>query len=306
MGFFLNSNHEVRSGWKILSFLVFYVLIALAVLFGLTALIAQFRQDLLEDNLAVLALNLFGLAIGSVVATWLTARFVDHRPLETFGIGMVPHWRRDAIFGTAVAVAMLGVVMAGCYAFGFVHMNWTGGRVAVSTLLLTFATLVVGVVNEELLFRGLPLRVLAEGTGFWPAILIMSSLFGAAHLTNPNASLLGAVNTVVAGVLLSMAYLRTRSLWMPAAIHLVWNLGIGFVFGFALSGIDLASLWTTGTAGSETILGGSYGPEGGLLGTFVFASAAFIVYKHGSKHSIEASAGGGSGRPDRPGEGNPR
>ena len=107
----------------------------------------------------------------------------------------------------------------------------------------------------------------------------MSILFGAVHLNNPNASILGALNTVVAGILLSLAYVKTRSLWLPYAIHVGWNVGLGFVFGFPLSGIDIASLWTTGTAGSEIILGGDYGPEGGLLATFILATSALIVYR---------------------------
>jgi hypothetical protein len=86
---------------------------------------------------------------------------------------------------------------------------------------------------------------------------------------------------------------------MPFAIHIGWNAGLGFVFGFPLSGIDIASLWTTGTAGSETILGGSYGPEGGLLATFIFGTAALIVEKHGSIHSTKTLPGSSAWGRDR-------
>jgi hypothetical protein len=108
-------------------------------------------------------------------------------------------------------------------------------------------------------------------------VIGLSVFFGAMHLYNPNASWLGAINTVVAGILLSLAYVNRRSLWFPYAIHVGWNVGLGFVFGFPLSGVDLASLWTTGIAGSDTILGGGYGPEGGLLATFIFATSALMV-----------------------------
>jgi hypothetical protein len=107
----------------------------------------------------------------------------------------------------------------------------------------------------------------------------MSMLFGALHMDNPNATWLGALNTVLAGILLSLAYVRTQSLWLPYGIHVGWNVGLGFVLGFPLSGIDLASLWTTGIAGSDTILGGGYGPEGGLLATFIFAAAALTAHR---------------------------
>jgi membrane protease YdiL (CAAX protease family) len=271
------------------------------VLLAATTVIGRVASNVLENGVALLFINLAGLFIASAGATWLSVRFVDHRPPSTFGIGFIPRWRKDCVFGIAVAVGMLAVVMAGCYAVGYVSMRWTAGLVPVSALTLTFGTLVAGAAHEELLFRGYPLQVLIEGVGHWPAIILMSLGFGLLHVTNPNASFLGTVNTVVAGILLSIAYVRARSLWLPYAIHLSWNLGIGFVFGFALSGIDLASLWTTGTAGSETILGGGYGPEGGLLGTFVFGAAAVIVNRHGSIDTTQADTGGGSRGSDRPG-----
>src|SRR5438093_10927752 len=114
--------------------------------------------------------------------------------------------------------------------------------------------------------------------GQWPAVITMSVIFGAMHLNNPNASLLGGVNTVVAGVLLSLAYIRARSLWLPYGIHVGWNIGLGFVLGFPLLGLDWVSLWTTGIAGRDTILAGGCGPEGGLLATFLCASSALVVH----------------------------
>jgi hypothetical protein len=76
---------------------------------------------------------------------------------------------------------------------------------------------------------------------------------------------------------LSLAYFKARSLWFPYAIHLGWNAGIGFVLGMSLSGLDLASIWTTGVGGRDFILGGGYGPEGGLLTTFIFGATALFV-----------------------------
>ncbi len=174
---------------------------------------------------------------------------------------------------------MLTTLVAGCYAFGYVSIHWTGTQAPRSTLLATFGLLSIAAVSEELVFRGFPLQILVQAMGQWPAVITMSVIFGAMHLNNPNASLLGGLNTVLAGVLLSVAYIRARSLWLPYGIHVGWNIGLSFVLGFPLSGLDLASLWTTGIAGSDTILGGGYGPEGGLLATFIFASSALFVQR---------------------------
>jgi membrane protease YdiL (CAAX protease family) len=302
MSIFLNTNHELRSGWKFAAYIGFFFIILLAVGAAVSiAVPAGVGHDLTQSQLGILALNGITLFVPAVAAMWLTIRFIDHRPFRTFGIGFLPRWRRDFIFGLGVAAGMLVVLIGGCYAFGYVSMRWTGRQVSPGLLLATLLVLLLAALNEELIFRGFPLQLLIDGMGERPAIVGMSTLFGAMHLSNPNASILGTLNTILAGILLSLAYVRTRSLWMPYAIHLCWNVGLGFVFGFPLSGVDIASLWTTGTAGSEIILGGNYGPEGGLLATFIFAAAAVIVEKHGSNNRTKAGSGGNPGRHHRDG-----
>ena len=271
---FLNDQHELRSGWKLAAY--FATLILIWVASGIALSLWFARTSLRDSQLTLLALNEVVLLIPAVIVPILMARFVDHRPLKTFGITL-ENWFRHLPGGFVVAAALVGVLVGGSYILGFVHMSWTGAQAPPSTLIVTFLVLVVAAAVEELMFRGFPLQVLCEGIGKWPGVLVMSSLFGLVHMNNPNSTLLGTVNTVVAGVLLSLAYLKARSLWLPYAIHLGWNAGIGFILGLPLSGLDLASLWTTGVAGRDLILGGDYGPEGGLLTTFIFCTAALFV-----------------------------
>jgi uncharacterized protein len=300
MSIFLNSKHELRSGWKLAAYVGFFLIILTGAGLAVSmALSGRAASGLVQSQVGLLALNGITLFVPAVGAMWLTVRFMDHRPLRAFGIGFVPGWQRHFLFGIGVAAGMLSVLIGGCYAFGYVSMPWTGRQVSPGVLLATCGAILLAALNEELVFRGFPLQLLIEGIGEWPAIIAMSALFGALHLNNPNASFLGILNTILAGILMSLAYVRTRSLWMPYAIHAGWNLGLGFVFGFPLSGIDIPSLWTTGTAGSETILGGDYGPEGGLLATFLFATAAVIVERHGSINRTEARSGSHPGRAHR-------
>jgi membrane protease YdiL (CAAX protease family) len=276
---FLNDSHQLRSGWKFATYVVFFLLIWVATATALTLAVASARTDLLENQLVLFALTEIALLVPAVVAMLLIIRFVDHRPLKTFGVGFLPYWRQHLVLGLGIAAAMLVILVTACYLLGFVSMRWTAGQVSPLILLATFAFLALAAAVEELVFRGLPLQLLIDGVGEWPAIIAMSVLFGALHLDNPNATWLGMLNTVLAGILLSLAYIRTRSLWLPYGIHLGWNAGLGFVLGFPLSGIDLASIWTTGIAGSDLILGGGYGPEGGMLATFLFGAAAVVVNK---------------------------
>jgi CAAX protease family protein len=271
---FLNDRQELRSGWKLAAFFALFILIWVATGVALSIWFGQ--TDITDNQVALLALNELALLIPGIVVPVVVARFIDHRPLKTFGITL-QNCHQDLLRGLALAAAMTGMVFVGSYVFGYVRIAWTGSQVPTSTLLATAVVLIVAAAVEELMFRGLPLQILCEGIGKWPGILVISGLFGAVHLNNPNSTPLGAVNTVLAGVLLSLAYFAARSLWLPYAIHLGWNAGIGFVLGMSLSGLDLASLWTTGVAGRDLILGGGYGPEGGLLTTFIFGTTALFV-----------------------------
>ena len=69
-----------------------------------------------------------------------------------------------------------------------------------------------------------------------PAVIAFSVIYGVLHLLNPSPGMWGILNTVLIGVLLSIAYLRTRALWLPWGIHFGWNLTLGLLFGLPLSG----------------------------------------------------------------------
>src|SRR5689334_6558697 len=95
---FLNENHEVRSGWKFGIYIVFFLLIWVATGVALSILVGR-NEGIVENQLALLALNEVALFVPAVVAMLLTIRFVDRRPLRTFGIGFLPGWRRHLLSG---------------------------------------------------------------------------------------------------------------------------------------------------------------------------------------------------------------
>jgi membrane protease YdiL (CAAX protease family) len=275
MNILLNDNHELRSGWKFLAFVILFILFWVASGIAISVLYA--RSSLPETDLVFLYLNEFALFGAAIGALWISIRFIDQRPASAFGIGFLPHWPAQLATGLALAAVMLAGLLAGCLIFGYTNIQWSGGRFPAGTILATFGLLLLAAATEELVFRGFPLQILVNGMGEWPAVIAMSALFGAMHRSNPGASTLSTANTALAGILLSLAYVRTRSLWLPYGIHVGWNVGLGFIFGFPLSGLHLASLWTTNVTGGDTVLGGAYGPEGGWLATFIFAAGAIIV-----------------------------
>jgi membrane protease YdiL (CAAX protease family) len=278
---FINKQNNLRAGWRIAIFLLLQVSLSLGIV-GILHLLLRIPETV---GNAVAYVILLG-------TTFLVLRLVDHRPFKSVGLPLHPRLGVEWGQGILLSLLMISSVFIVDYALGYIHMQWRGGSAsAIGTNLVT--TLLVFVwfgFGEELLFRGYLFQTLIEGTNQYIAILIMSVLFGAAHIANPHATLLGVVNTVLAGIWLSVAYLKTRTLWFPTALHATWNFFQGFVFSFPVSGLHLGgrSLFVLKQGGPDWVTGGSYGPEAGVLTTLILLAA--IVYILGSS-SIRTGEG---------------
>ena len=88
-------------------------------------------------------------------------------------------------------------------------------------VLLVVALVVLAPLGEELLFRGLLLRGLVRRLRFWPAAIVSSLAFGAAHL---DAYLMWprAISLVLTGIALALIY-RRWGYWSSVAAHATVN-----------------------------------------------------------------------------------
>ena len=85
--------------------------------------------------------------------------------------------------------------------------------------------------NEEYMFRGYPLQALTRGMGFWPAAILLSLLFGAAHLTKDYENAIDITNIILLGLLLCVTLQRTGSLWLAVGFHFSFDFMQFFVIG---------------------------------------------------------------------------
>ena len=159
------------------------------------------------------------------------------------------------------------------------------------SLLFVSILLLFGAVGEEMLFRGYGFQVLVKGMGPFATILPVAVLFGLAHSQNLNFGPLALFNTILWGVVLGYAYLRSGDLWLPIGLHFGWNWALPLLganlSGFTMDVTGYAMHWKIG----GLLSGGAYGPEGGLLTTAVAIGLFFYVGKAPIQHQ-EAIPGG--------------
>ena len=277
---FVDSQYEMRSGWKFLAYSILLVFLFWAAgnSIGMFAVwLDPSVAFLSQEDVRFLGLNAIVLFVPAILALLAMARFVDRVPVSVFGVTAHSGCLRDLGVGVAIAAAMLALTLAGAFVFGTARVEWNASGSAIPTIGLTLAVLALGALNEELVFRGYPFQVFLKGIGRWGAMLLISSIFGLLHIGNEGATTVSTLNTILAGVLLCLAYLRTRSLWLPYGIHIGWNAGLAVVLGYPVSGIDTVSILKTTVSGPAVLLGGSYGPEDGLLATVIFLAGAIAV-----------------------------
>jgi hypothetical protein len=82
-----------------------------------------------------------------------------------------------------------------------------------------FIIAVVAAIGEELLFRGVVLRILIEWTkNIHSAVIFSAILFSALHL-----QFFGFLPRMVLGILFGYVYVWSGSIWIPIVLHLLFN-----------------------------------------------------------------------------------
>ena len=221
------------------------------------------------------------ICLGVVSGTYLSAKWFDRRAPQQFGIRFSKAWWVDFSFGLVLGAFLMififliswltGVVRI----VGFYRCFSENGSFISGFFQSLFFFILVGF-YEELFSRGYHLINLAEGlnhkiigkkSALIIAIIISSVLFGLLHVTNPHANWVSTLNVSLAGVFLGFGMYFTGSLAIPIGLHITWNFFQGNIFGFPVSGASTgATLIATQSVGPQWLMGGSFGPEAGVMG----------------------------------------
>ena len=201
-------------------------------------------------------------------------------PVRAMGLAMRPGWRHEFALGAAlgwggVVACVLPTAIVGGLIVTLFHSWHQFGMVLLDLVVLAVAALL-----EEIAFRGYPFQRLIEAIGPVMATLFMSAIFAIVHLRNPDATAASTFVTIISGWLFSIAYLRTRALWVGWGFHFAWNASMGVLFGLPVSGItDFSPVISSNTDGPVWLTGDGYGPEGSAIAALVLLVLIVILIK---------------------------
>jgi hypothetical protein len=233
---------------------------------------------------AIIVAALSSFAAGAF-ANGLLVRMYEGSRLAAFGMEWTKPSTRELLLGVAGgagAALVIGLIALATKMAEEQHVQASPAWPV--NLLFVFVVLAFGAVGEELLFRGYAFQLLIRTMGEFAAVLPVSVLFGIAHMGNHGVTLMAIFNTIVWGVLLGYAFLRTGALWLPIGLHFGWNAAMP-VLGINLSGFTMgvpgSSLvgYTMHWNAGELWSGGAYGLEGSLMTTVAVVVLFFVVQR---------------------------
>lgn len=189
------------------------------------------------------------------------------------------HAPLDLIVGCLIGGAIIALIISIMWLAGWVTITPTPIVHVAESLKQAIQSGVI----EEVLIRLIIFRLLWRATSVWPAFAITALLFGGLHLSNPDATIFSALCLVAGEGIGAGLYLLTGRIWMSIGMHAAWNFVQGWVFGAAVSGLDVFAggpLQTLPVAGVDSTLSGAgFGPESTVasFGISLLASAMFIA-----------------------------
>ena len=210
----------------------------------------------------------------TVLGYWLLVRFVGGRPvIEVGGRGAA---LRELLVGLTIGALLMSAVIAVLALLGSYHVvdvGWSTG------ILAGLGAGVLAGFTEEILFRGILLRLIEGWVGTWWALAITSFLFGISHLGNAHATVFGAVAIALeAGILLGACYLLTRRLWLAIGLHAAWNFVQGGIFGSDISGTGSGrGLIEARFTGPDLLTGGAMGIEASVVAVVLCTAAGVAM-----------------------------
>ena len=270
----LNTERRLRAPWRIVLF-IFILFVALVFSAWFEATIDGFAAD---RGYRVLVSE-WGVALGTLAATWVALKFVDGRSWKFVGLDRDAAAPPKIALGSALgllAIAVPSVILLLSSQLDKVPAPPGSSSAAA---LISFANLLPAAFGEELLLRGYIFAVLREAVGSRWTLISTSVVFGLLHMANPGADAQSVVIVMFAGFFLGSIFLATGSLYAATAAHFVWNWFMAAALHTPVSGIPVtAPDYRVIDSGPDWLTGGAWGPEGGLAA--VFGMFVVLIYLH--------------------------
>ncbi len=252
------------------------IIIGIALIVGSAAIgewlrSAVFEKYLKKELAAVIVVAIqIVLALSSYI---LFFRYCEKRKISELS---AKTFLKNSLIGFLLGLGIQSLTIAVLYVSGgysIGHIN------PVSFLVPGFISALTAGFIAELILRGVFFRIVEEKLGSPIAIIVSVLLFVIMHSGAEGASFLSVSSTAIqTGLLYSLTYVYSRSLWLPIFLHFSWDFAEPAIYGGVNPGMPAEKTWFAGNiTGPASLTGGVFGP-GHSLQSLIFCLAASLIF----------------------------
>ncbi len=223
------ADSRVRAYIQFIAALFFYFLARALARHGALGLSSNGWSPVVEQAMLVFLLLLGFAGFG------FTLNRQTH-PISAQGLPRRPGWAREAATGLAVGWAVALVCAAVMALDGGIAIRIQANLGAWGALAMDAVFFALLALAEEIAFRGYGFQRFARALGPAGAVLGFAALYAFMQALLPGSSRASIAVAGMFSVLLSVAYLRTRALWVSWGINFGWKATRALLFGLAVSG----------------------------------------------------------------------
>jgi membrane protease YdiL (CAAX protease family) len=295
----INPKGEVRALWRLLFYAALVGALAYLCNHLGAAIAAYYHFDLPAAASGPMrpSFQIVGEAVSllAVLVPALVMGRLERRGLADYGLPLRGPVLRQFLIGSVWGFLLISAVIGGIalfHGYDFGGLALSGTAVAEYGLGWLVGFVLVGLF-EEFTFRGYTQFTLASGIGFWPGAILLSALFGAAHLSNPGEGWVGALQVFQVAMFFCLTLRLTGNLWFAIGAHATFDWGETFLYSVPNSGlVATGHLSASSLHGGRWLTGGSVGPEGSVI-CFIAVFLAIVLFAvvYGGKGRGEVKPG---------------
>jgi hypothetical protein len=217
-----------------------------------------------------------------IVGYWAMSRIGQRRMIAAQATALVPRagWGREFALGAVLGWAgVLACVLPVALIGGLVITAFTNEH-QYFVLVLDLIALAAGTLAIEVAFRGYPFLRLVEAMGPVLGAFFMAVVYAIWRTHAAPTTTASVLVSFFLGLVLAIAVLRTRALWVSWGFHFSWIASMSVLFGLPVSGsMSYSPVLISNARGPAWISGGGQGPEGSAFAVLVSFLLMFFVFR---------------------------
>lgn len=217
-----------------------------------------------------------------IVGYWAMSRLGQRRmdPAKATALIIRPGWGREFALGAALGWAgVLACVLPAALIGALVITAFTSTH-QYFVAFLDLIALAAGTLAIEIAFRGYPFLRLVEAMGSGLGAFFMAVVYAIWRTHAAPTTTASVLVSFFLGLVLALAVLRTRALWVGWGFHFAWIATMSLLFGLPVSGsMSYSPILITNANGPAWITGGIQGPEGSAFAVLVSFLLLFLMVR---------------------------